>query len=504
MGQKGSEDVSNLHNSSQLSNSSFDLLMSFSLQLIELFLIDILDVTDFEFRHFDWYVTLSVLIFCLTYLIPSCILYTWIFSSDGNRYNTRNRIIPNLINFTGVFMIWGLFILVLYFVTITREVNGNFLQISLYLLSLFGVSCLSILNGMGCIMGCYDSLDWYLGKSETNLQKKELELSYELRNLDALLARSKESKLNEIIWDQLIKIDSLARDVSLINQSSSGIQLFTKFCFWTYCLYKTLYGVVRATKLVFFTFGVMHGTVDNAKRTNTKTGDFYSGSGDFLSNIIAKIILVYFLNGRKARSFLSFDDIVENNEEILGQITMIVNFLISLVFFSFSFQNVLLTFKNFKTLGRKLVRLSEFEAFHKLRSSIISLAQSQETLKFINKNGNLFKFNIFNELTYLLVCEVTGIYVVSTALLLNSANMPIHLSQLSINQNEWDVKKSSTVASDINAEFMNDWFDRWFAVGCVGTVLVIIVLDQIQSVYFNANSSSSNSQKFGFDEEELM
>lgn len=505
MDKKGSGGVSNLHQSSKISNSSFDLLMSFSLQLIELFLIDILDVTDFQFRHFDWYVTLSVLIFCLTYLIPSCILYTWVFSSDRNIFNSRSQFIQNLINFAGVFMIWGLFILVLYFVTITKEISGNFSQISLYLLSLFGVSCLSILNGMGCIMGCYDSLDWYLGKNETNLQKKELELSYELRNLDALLARSKESKLNEIIWDQLIKIDSLARDVSLIKQSSSGIQLFIKFCFWTYCIYKTLYGIVRATKLVFFTLGVIHGINDHADGANPKSEEFYNGSGDFLSNIIAKIILVYFLNDRKTRSFLSFDDIVENNEEILGQITMIVNFLISLVFFSFSFQNVLLTFKNFKTLGRKLVGLSEFEAFHKLRSSLINLTQSQETLKFMNKNGSLFKFNIFNELTYLLVCEITGIYVVSTALLLNSANMPIHLSQLSINQNEWEVKKSSTVASDINAEFMNDWFDRWFAVGCVGTVLVIVILDQVQSIYFNASGiNGSGLQKLSYDEEELM
>lgn len=123
----------------------------------------------------------------------------------------------------------------------------------------------------------------------------------------------------------------------------------------------------------------------------------------------------------------------------------------------------------------------------------------------MNKNGSLFKFNIFNELTYLLVCEITGIYVVSTALLLNSANMPIHLSQLSINQNEWEVKKSSTVASDINAEFMNDWFDRWFAVGCVGTVLVIVILDQVQSIYFNASGiNGSGLQKLSYDEEELM
>ncbi|GAV29676.1 hypothetical protein PMKS-003178 [Pichia membranifaciens] len=349
---------------------------------------------------------------------------------------------------------------------------------------------------MGCIMGCYDSLDWYLGKEEINLQKKELELSYELRNLDALLVKSNENKLNDIIWDQLIKIDSLARDVSLIKQNCHGIQLFTKFVFWTYCIYKALYGIVRAATLVFFTLGDIHRAIDKSDDVTTNSEKFGNGSGDFLSSMIAKILLVYFLNDRKTRSLLSFDDIVENNEEILGRITMIVNFVISLVFFSFSFQNVVLTFKNFKTLSRKLVGLSEFEAFNKLRENLVSLTQTQETLKFMNKNGNLLKFNVFNELTYLFVCEITGIYVVSTALLLNSANMPIHLSQLSINQNEWDARKSSsTIISDINAEFMNDWFDRWFAVGCISTVLVFVVLDQVQSVYFSSQPK--------YDEEEL-
>lgn len=476
---------SDLQYYSKISNISFDLLMSFSLQLIELFLIDILDVTDFEFRHFDWYVTLSILTFSLTYLIPSCILYTWIFSNNRNKYITRNQLLQNIIGFIGVFIIWGSFICMLYFVTVTKEVNGNFSQLSLYLLSLFGVCCLSILNGMGCIMGCSDSLDWYLGKEELKLQKTELELSYELRNLDALLAKSNESKVNDMIRDQLFKIDSLARDVSLIKQNCHGIQLCTKFMFWTYCIYKALSGIVLGVTMVFFTLGDIHRAIDKSDGVTTDSEKFGNGSGDFLSSMIAKILLVYFLNDRKTRSLLSFDDIVENNEETLGRITMIVNFVISLVFFSFSFQNVVLTFKNFKTLSRKLVGLSEFEVFNKLRDNFVRLTQTQETLKFMNKDGNLLKFNIFNELTYLLVCEITGIYVVSTALLLNSANMPIHLSQLSINQNEWDARKSATIVSDINAKFMNDWFDRWFAVGCIGTVLVIVILDQVQSVYLN-------------------
>lgn len=459
---------------SKFSILSFDLLTSLSLQLIELFLIDILQVTDFEFRHLDWYLTLFILIINLVYLIPSCILYNLILSNQQN-----NDILKKVIKFILISIFWILFLFILYFFGVTKEVNGNFLQLSLYLLSLFGVSCLSILNGLGCITGCYDSLDWYLGNEEINLKKKELELTYDLKTLDSLII-SKESNLNEIIWDQLIKIDSILRDLTLLKQNFKGIYRSFNFVFWIYCIYKTLYGIINAFKVVFNSIGIYQIVYEN-----NKNGEMFSGNGDFLSNMIAKIILVYIYQDSKIRSFSTFDEIVDENEDILNRITMIVNFLISFTFFTFSFQNVLLTFKNFKKLSIKLVRLNEFDFFSKFTKNLNEL----------NEIKPIRKENLFNELTYFFASEITGIYVVSTALLLNSKNMPIHLSQLFMNINDWNNQKSSSIKSYINADFINAWFDRWFAVGCIGTILVLVILDQIKTL------TKSTSK---FDEEGLI
>lgn len=456
---------------------SFDLLISLSLQLVELFLIDILQVTDFQIRHFDWYLTLSILIISLAYLTPSFILYNLILS------NQQNNILKKFINFVLILIFWFSFLFILYFFTVNKEVNGNFLQLSLYLLSLFGVSCLSILNGLGCVTGFYDSIDWYLGNEEINLKKKELELTYDLKTLDSLLI-SKESNLNDMIWNQLIKIDSILRDIALLKQNRKGIYRIFNFVFWTYCIYKTLYGIINSVKVVFNSIGIFQIVYEN-NNNNNKKGEMFSGNGDFLSNMIAKIILVYIYKDSKIRSFSTFDEIVDENQDILNRITMIVNFLISFIFFTFSFQNVLLTFKNFKKLSRKLVRLNEFDFFNKFK----------ENLNELNEVKPIIKENLFNELTYLFVSEITGIYVVSTALLLNSKNMPIHLSQLLMNINDWNAQKSSSIKSYINADFMNAWFERWFAVGCIGTILVLVILDQVKSL------TKSTSK---FDEEGLV
>lgn len=515
LGVNNTNNDADLNNPSITSKMEFDLVTSFSLQLIELFLLDILQFTDFQLRHFDWYITLSTLVVFLAYFIPSLILNTWMLTNNTNTFTiyisslsivetidahlppgiNLKHSIQGVFNYITALTFWCLFVSILYYTTITKEVNGNFLQISLYLLSLFGVSCLSILNGIGCITGCFDSWAWYIGNEELNLKQRELELNYELRNLDALLSKSNEvnPNLNEMIMDQLIKIDSVIRDVILRRDNSHGIYMVVKFTFWLYCVYKVLYGIIRAIALVF-------STVDLIQNHSNESKDSFSGNGDFLSNMIAKIILFYIYSDKKTRLMLTFDEIVENNENFLDRITMIVNFLISFSFFIFSFQNVLLTFKNFKTLSRKLVGLTKFEGFEKIKDNFIKLTQDSKSTKFINRAGNLFKYNIFTELTHLFVAETTGIYVVSTALLLNSVDMPIHLAKLMMNERLWGLEKSSTtLTSEINAEFMNNWFDRWFAVGCIGTVLVIAILDQVQTLYFTEYSTSSN-----YDEENIV
>jgi hypothetical protein len=431
--------------SKKLYGLSFDLLVSFSLQLIGLFLFDIIHVTAFEIRHFDWYITLSILIFGLTYLLPAYLVYNWIFEKPNDLNNNINFKIVNLF---ATLIIWSLIIYSSYLFTITRHVDGNFLQISLYLLSLFGVSCLSILNGMGCIMGCYDLKQWVNGEEVVLLNNQEIELSIELRNLEFLLLQQDNSK----IWTQLIRIESILRDISIKKASQRGIFYFIKLTSWIYCIYKVIFGIIKIFQSILNAI-----LINNVTRIEDNNKDVYHGSGDLLSNTIAKIIIILFYNN-------------EPNYELLEKITMIINFGISISFFIFSIQNVLLTLKNLRTISKTLIELNEFNKFNRFNR----LQNNINFMRFKGKSNRLFKS--------LFICEMTGIYVVSTALLLNSTNMPIHLSKFFISEEDWKVGRLVLNNSVIDIEFINNWFDRWFGFGCLGTILFLILLDKYQTI----------------------
>lgn len=471
----------NVFNHIGMINITFDLITSFSFQLIGLFLLDIVNCTDFIVKHFDWYLTLSVLIVGLVYLIPTYLLYLWI-STENKWHITRSR---NIFNCGVIFIIWSTILYALYSVTITKDVDGNILQISLYLLSLFGVSCLSILNGTGCILGCYDLWNWFKGKDETDLQKKEMELSADLRNFDSLLQKS-DSK--DHIWNSLIKIESALRDINSARQSQKGFYFFIKGSTWIYCLYKVMFGIMRTIQLVCYAIGFIQNVIE--KKGNANSDDFYTGSGDLLSSTIAKLVVIFVYNDNKSLS--TTKEILENYPEKLDQITMIIKFFISVTFFLFSFQNVLLTFKNFKVLSRKLIGLSHFEVFNVIQREFVNILEFPDENNFPNGANTLFQ-----ELTSVCICEMAGIYILSTAFLLNSTNMPIHLSKLFITQDVWNNEILAVKNYTIDADFVNEWFDKWFAFGCFSTVIIYMLLEKLESNAFNGSYSV-------FDEEQSV
>ena len=74
-------------------------------------------------------------------------------------------------------------------------------------------------------MGCNDSWDHYRGNDEAKVQLKELELTYELQSLDSHL---NDDGLPEEVWNKLIIIDSLVRDINFHKQSKHGLYHFIK------------------------------------------------------------------------------------------------------------------------------------------------------------------------------------------------------------------------------------------------------------------------------------
>lgn len=477
-----------LHSSSKLFNNTFDLLVSLSLQLIGLFLMDILKVTDFQVRHLDWYFTLSVLTISLLYILPSYFLYYWLFQTSsagtsgriGTRLNDAFR--TDYYKIMGSIMIWLASLYLIFQTTLNPSLDCNIMQTSLYMISLFGVSCISSLNGIGCVMGCTDLWEHYKGHDEGNIQKKELELTFEIQSLEMhLVSSTDESKSSsssaEHLWNKLIIIDSLLRDINFHKQSQLGIYNFIKVSSWGYCFYKVLYGSFRLLQRVYYAIVVIHDVIDNDhKGSAISSGAFYDGSGDFLSITIAKVVLVVC---SKSSIYETYEEMFEAHSVKLELISMIINFIISIIFFVFSFQNVLLTMKNFKNISKTATNLFNFK-----------LDLNNDSSSHMKTEWNFWQDinESFYKLTSLFICEMTGIYVVSTALLLNSKNMPLHLSQIYIeDENEWKSIKSYSErdGGSIDIEFMNNWFDRWFAVGAVATLGAIIAVRHLKTRYNN-------------------
>ena len=471
------------YSTSGLFNHAFDLLVSLSLQLIGLFLLEIIKVTDFQVRHLDWYFTLSILVISLLYFLPSYFLFCWIFpttvvdSGEPNRSkdgNIRHTIIFQGSKLAVSALIWCITVYTIYRTTVSSSLDCNFMQTSLYMISLFGVSCISLLNGIGCLMGCNDSWDHYRGHDEAKVQLKELELTYELQSLDTHL---NDDGLPEEVWNKLIVIDSLVRDINFHKQSKHGLYHFIKISTWGYCFYKVLYGTFRVLQMVYYAISVLHDVIDHDHEDDViSTGAFYDGSGDFLSVTIAKIVLVM-CSTTQSPPYASYEELFEAHAEKLDMISMIVNFIISVIFFIFSFQNVLLTIKNFKQMSRTATSLldSNVSKFNLNLNLNLDLNLRASAMQDFNRT--------FYKLTSLFICEMTGIYVVSTALLLNSKNMPLHLSQLFIDEGEWKSIKSyynQIQGALIDVDFMNNWFDKWFAVGALATLGALFAIKYVR------------------------
>lgn len=485
--------LSKKYNILNFSNFILNLLMSFSLQLITLFLLEIIKVTDFSIRHLDWYITVSTLTISFTFLIPSYILYYWIFKYELSVNSKPNTLFQKLSKYGIALVLWSLVISIILMLLLKFNIEGNILQLSLYLLSLIGVSCLSVLNGIGCTMGVYDAWSWYSGGDINDTEQKELEISCELKTLDNLFYQINENNpctndLKLLLWDKLNNIDSLLRSLACEKQKKDKLNFIINISFWIYSIYKVVYALFGILELLIF-------AILFNKSNITQNNSFYDGNGDFLSQNIAKCILIVY-NRENISFYSTWDDYFLSNEYLLDQITMLVNFFISLVFFVFSFQNVLLTFKNFKILSQNLIHITKFEIFNKIREDLKDLLDLKTGTYFSNQKEKMAVHD-FQELIYLCLCQITGIYVISTALLLNSANIPIHLKSLFLSSNDWMQEISSKDSMNVNAEFINNWFDNWFFLGCSSTVMMMIVVKYFRTLYLNMSYNT-------FDEEKLI
>lgn len=180
--------------------------------------------------------------------------------------------------------------------------------------------------------------------------------------------------------------------------------------------------------------------IDDAIDTNIiddKFEDVTSSSRDALATTLAKLILSIF-------------NIGVSEAQLIQQLS----FILSGSLFVCSFSNVLNTFKSFRKFFPTFLGMPE---------------------------------NIKNWEKHLIISELLGIYVISTALLIRT-NLPDNLShQIStiLSLTGSTISSSKSIIREI--EFIDRWFDKLFAISCICTVLLLVAKkyldDEIENSY---------------------
>ncbi|EGW35360.1 uncharacterized protein SPAPADRAFT_58585 [Spathaspora passalidarum NRRL Y-27907] len=221
--------------------------------------------------------------------------------------------------------------------------------------------------------------------------------------------------LRNNLYDDITKITG--KYLRQQQQNQGGATILTKLfylgniAFGVYCVYRIINVLAIKLPLLYLYGGYSEDDLEDETR-----------SKDAIAITIAGLILTIFKN------------LPISKAQLVNQLS----FVISGGLFICSFNNVLITFKSF----------SRF---------------------FVGSSSNTTK----NWLKHLIIGELIGIYVIATALLIRT-NLPTNLS----NQISKILSLSgSSNKRNANAEvlFIDNWFDKIFAISCVVTMIVLII-----------------------------
>ncbi|CAK7903861.1 hypothetical protein CAAN1_13S03994 [[Candida] anglica] len=239
---------------------------------------------------------------------------------------------------------------------------------------------------------------------------EEKELTDEIKSL---------KELNNHIYDDFLKMLDKYRIQQDASSDRKLVNLLLKWFnlgFGLYCVYRIFN--VLVLKFFFYLFTSSQDISDN--ESGTPPADT-----DALAITLAKIIL----------SFTSFP-ISET------QMTYQISFFLSGGLFICSISNVLTTLKSFK--------------------------------KFLPQMGNNMSPTTITWLKHMIISELLGIYVLSTALLIRT-NLPQNLSIQVSKILSLTGSMNSVKSARKEVEFIDSWFDKVFGITCIVTLLVLIL-----------------------------
>lgn len=480
----------------------FSGTMALSVGLIILILLELGDFLDADYRLGLFKFTIDTLMLLLVMILPISIISLLVLQDDLPRTTKSMGLI------IGSYIIW---LVILHKCgDLTQSFNTgsrNFIEKIINQVSIVGITILAILSGVGSTSTPYKIYEKYKSLNSDDRELGELDINTAIQyfnNTSALLAK-REQELDKLLLatggtiynlpkeddstgtlktpkrlsllhrvqsfaniptqnteehELSIEIDSLkSLKNSLYNDVIKAISRyhnqnleqdirFERILEWAnwglgvYCVYRIV-NVFLIKLPVLYYYGEDDYTIQSEVIDSNEEPSI---SRDALAITLSKIILTIFYN------------LPVSESQLVNQLS----FILSASLFVCSFSNVLTTFKSF----------SKFFPGH-----------------FGSKKAKTW-------LKYLVVAELVGVYVIATALLIRT-NLPANLS----NQISQILSLSGSAVQGANVSirevvFIDNWFDKIFAITCVVTGFVLLVKRLLDDDKLNTGISSYDEELF--------
>lgn len=471
---------------------TFTLTLTFSSLLICLMMCELIDLFDESIRLTFFHITIDFLIFLIVFIQPFLIISLFI---NGDIYpKNRNpiRIGLTIISLVSWFYILNQFgNLTQSFqpeTTSSSSYSRSFIETKINQISITGITLLALLSGIGCSSTPYQLIsDYYQLKNTNKHAVTEVVLNHTIQSFNhtnSLLLKRK-SELNNLqtvngtVYNQpspsydssqqlkslggtknkleglFNKVQSFA-NLSNLNLTSNEDQLLKQEIKSLKNLKNSIY--LDLTKKIYQFDQNKSSSNNNSSKFNWQKIFKYFQIG-FSIYCIYRIINVILFKSRIrssetnlpsdalaitfAKLITSFVNMPMSEEQLESQLS----FVLTGGLFCCSFSNVLTTFNQF--------------------SKYLPAAKTSNSIK--------------NWLKHLMISELLGIYVISTAILIRT-NLPTTLSQ--------QISKILSLSGTINSTphtalleiaFIDKWFDKVFAFTAIITLLLILVKKKIDS-----------------------
>lgn len=480
----------------------FSTTMALSVGLISLILLELGDLLDADYRLGLFKFTINTLMLLLVMVLPISIISLLIAQDD------LPRTVKSVGLIIGSYIVW---LVILHKCgDLTQSFNTgsrSFIEKIINQVSIVGITILAILSGVGSTSTPYKIFEKYklinsddrevgeldintaiqyfnntstlLAKREQELEKLQMASGGTIYNLPdneysegtlkppkrlSLLNRvqsfahipTKNTEENELtneidslkslrnsLYSDLIK--AISRYHNQNSQQNIGLERVLEWANWglaVYCVYRIVNVFLIKLPILFFygeqDYTVQSEVIDSAEEPSI--------SKDALAITLSKVILTIFYN------------LPVSESQLVNQLS----FILSASLFICSFSNVLTTFKSF----------SKFFPGH------LGSATAKTWLK------------------YLVVAELVGVYVIATALLIRT-NLPANLS----NQISQILSLSGHTVQAANSSikevvFIDNWFDKIFAITCVVSGFVIVAKRLLDEDRLNTGVSSYDEELF--------